>query len=685
MVGTIWGRTRAGVKAAIGKPAETDRDDRHMAFLKGAVWGVVVGGAGAVAASLLAPQPAGPVPPEAPLMAGPAAPAAPAPEEPATPPAPAADAAPATVDSMPAAPAAPDAVAMPEVAAEAAPAATLQDAAPVVPPAPEAERSADVSEGSAEPAPVQAPAAAMPDPATGGGPAAPDTAPALRPSPDPAPSEPTAPGDLSLAQEAPAPDVPVLPSLQSRAPQVPAAEADIVVQTAPPPPVPSVAEDGETAVIVEDEPSDTATADDGSDAVARNNDGGRAAGGSATTQSAADSGADQTEASGGSLRTLPKGAPGPAPADGEAEAADGVAVPAVPAQTAAEVAAATATPVTVLDETPTEAPTIADTMGDPERLPAAMNEGATVSVTTPETRLTVRPPASAAPAGTVGAPSSPMAPAPAGTPARPSVVSIIDAPASGLPGAGRTEIIRRDAPASAPAADRVMPVVDDDAPALVRYGAFFDNPAGLPLLTLVLIDDGTMTDGPRALADVPFPVTVLLDPRRPGASERMDAYAAAGIEIAALAALPEGATDADVKVAMEGTFDALPRAVALVETGQGDLAVGPEVAGPLIGDLAQAGRGLLVPDQGLNGALRAAAAADVPALTIYRDLDATGQDARVIRRFIDQAAFRARQQRGVVLLARLRPETVSALILWGDANRAGQVALAPLSTTLLAQ
>ena len=65
-----------------------------------------------------------------------------------------------------------------------------------------------------------------------------------------------------------------------------------------------------------------------------------------------------------------------------------------------------------------------------------------------------------------------------------------------------------------------------------------------------------------------------------------------------------------------------------------------------------------------------------------RDLDAEGQDARVIRRFLDQAAFRARQESGVVMLGRVRPDTISALILWGTANRAGQVALVPVSAVL---
>ena len=101
--------------------------------------------------------------------------------------------------------------------------------------------------------------------------------------------------------------------------------------------------------------------------------------------------------------------------------------------------------------------------------------------------------------------------------------------------------------------------------------------------------------------------------------------------------------------------------------------------------LAEDGRGLVTVSKGLNTALRAAEQANVPAGVIFRDLDSEGQDARVIRRFLDQAAFRARQESGVLLLARVRPNTISALVLWGTANRAGQVAVAPVSAVLSAQ
>jgi polysaccharide deacetylase 2 family uncharacterized protein YibQ len=72
----------------------------------------------------------------------------------------------------------------------------------------------------------------------------------------------------------------------------------------------------------------------------------------------------------------------------------------------------------------------------------------------------------------------------------------------------------------------------------------------------------------------------------------------------------------------------------------------------------------------------------VPVATVERDLDSNDQTAAVIRRFIDRSAFQARQTSGVVLISLLRAETLSALTLWSTANRAGQVALAPVSAIL---
>lgn len=72
----------------------------------------------------------------------------------------------------------------------------------------------------------------------------------------------------------------------------------------------------------------------------------------------------------------------------------------------------------------------------------------------------------------------------------------------------------------------------------------------------------------------------------------------------------------------------------------------------------------------------------MPSATVFRDFDSADQTPTVIRRFLDQAAFRAGQEGGVIMMGRLRADTISALILWGLQDRASRVDLAPVSVLL---
>jgi polysaccharide deacetylase 2 family uncharacterized protein YibQ len=181
---------------------------------------------------------------------------------------------------------------------------------------------------------------------------------------------------------------------------------------------------------------------------------------------------------------------------------------------------------------------------------------------------------------------------------------------------------------------------------------------------------------------MPFAVTVAINPADPDAAARLQTYRSMGIEVLAMANLPQGAQPTDVEVTLESVFATLPGTVGLLDAGDGGVQSTSAVTAQVLARLGADGRGLVIGSTGLNPALRSAATAQVPAAEIYRDLDGNGQDAGTIRRFLDNAAFRARQQSGIILLARLRPETISALILWGTENRAGQVALAPISAVL---
>lgn len=270
------------------------------------------------------------------------------------------------------------------------------------------------------------------------------------------------------------------------------------------------------------------------------------------------------------------------------------------------------------------------------------------------------------------------------SPEAPSVVSIVPDEAPSLPGGETGVAIRRPTTELADAAVVPEAEFDPDAPAIVRFAGKFENPQGKPLLSVVLIDDGSLDDAVGAVAAIGVPVTVVLDPDMPEAKEKLAAYRSAGIEVAVRAVLPTQATPSDVETAFEASFSKLQQTALLMDDGTGGLQNNRTTTEFAMEALAKEGRGFLTVSKGLNTALRLAEQNEVPAGVIYRDLDSEGQGARVIRRFLDQAAFRARQDGSVILLGRVRPDTVSALILWGTANRAGQVVFAPVSAALLA-
>ena len=120
-----------------------------------------------------------------------------------------------------------------------------------------------------------------------------------------------------------------------------------------------------------------------------------------------------------------------------------------------------------------------------------------------------------------------------------------------------------------------------------------------------------------------------------------------------------------------------------------DAALDFQALGPgavqLATNLAESGHGLVSFPAGLNTGHKSALKLDVPAGLVFLDLDGDGQESPVIRRFLDNAAFRARNEEGVIVIARTRPETLQALLEWSLGNRAQTVTLAPISAVLLGE
>lgn len=227
----------------------------------------------------------------------------------------------------------------------------------------------------------------------------------------------------------------------------------------------------------------------------------------------------------------------------------------------------------------------------------------------------------------------------------------------------------------------------EDVPTpLERFAVDFENPDGKPLMSIILIDDGTSPVGLEALQNFPYPISFAMPFNMDGVEDAMAIYRAAGFEVIAMVDLPDGAGAQDTEVAMQTVLGRVPEAVAVMDgTGSG-LQSSRAAAEQLAPILMESGHGAVFFPKGLNTAQQLLARQGVPAVSVFRDFDAKGQNATVIRRFLDQAAFKAGQdEAGVVMVGRLRPDTVSALLLWGLQDRADRVALAPISALLRAE
>ncbi|UWR23768.1 divergent polysaccharide deacetylase family protein [Sulfitobacter sp. S190] len=316
-----------------------------------------------------------------------------------------------------------------------------------------------------------------------------------------------------------------------------------------------------------------------------------------------------------------------------------------------------------------------------------------------EAALPPAPETPIAPAVPETAPDVAPEPSPDADP-QPPAVRVLPAPntaqtapdAAALPRIGRpaTRLIDGTGSATAPQPETIdTPVDPADLPPLEAFAADFENLDAKPLMSLVLIDTGADLDGGEiglpALRSFPYPISFAVDSSLADAAARMQRYRDDGFEVLAMIDLPEGAQPNDAEVNLNATLSSLSQVVGVLEGTEGGLQPSRETADQVSAILRSSGHGLVTRNQGLNTMANLARKQGVAAAPIFRDFDSNDQNARVIRRFLDQAAFKAGQEGGVIMLGRLRPETIKALLVWALADRAGTVALAPVSAVLTAQ
>ncbi|WP_371153456.1 divergent polysaccharide deacetylase family protein [Jannaschia sp. 2305UL9-9] len=222
-------------------------------------------------------------------------------------------------------------------------------------------------------------------------------------------------------------------------------------------------------------------------------------------------------------------------------------------------------------------------------------------------------------------------------------------------------------------------------PAIIANAEPFSNPLDLPLFSIILIDDPSTGMTRDNLLAFDFPVTFAVDPTAPDAAETMQFYRDAGHEVLMLATgLPVSDAPQDIEIALTGALAEMPGAVGILDREDGGFSGNREALSALLPPMAEVGLGLVTYGGGLNSGVANAQRDGIPADSLYRVIDADGERAPVITRYLDRATFEAAQDGRAMVVGRTSPDTVTALFSWALGRRSEAVAVAPVSHLLRA-
>ena len=277
-----------------------------------------------------------------------------------------------------------------------------------------------------------------------------------------------------------------------------------------------------------------------------------------------------------------------------------------------------------------------------------------------------------------------VTPSPDGQPAPETamVEPAVIAPDAALPSATTEGRLPQIGQVATPDADQATAIAED-LPRLKRYARNYSAEGDKPRFAVVLIDDGSDTLDRAKLAALPFAVTFAVDPLAANATEAEAIYRAAGQEVLILAkGIPEGATPSDLEQSLQALSAALPESIGVLDLDSGGFQDNRALATQVVSILKAQGRGILTYDRGLNAADQEARREDLPAAKVFRMIDAGNEEAPLIRRYLDRAAFKAAQEGQVVVVGHTRAETITALLEWTVEGRAASVSMAPASAVM---
>ncbi|MEQ9041894.1 MAG: divergent polysaccharide deacetylase family protein [Silicimonas sp.] len=220
-----------------------------------------------------------------------------------------------------------------------------------------------------------------------------------------------------------------------------------------------------------------------------------------------------------------------------------------------------------------------------------------------------------------------------------------------------------------------------DGPAIRAFAMDYDTPANAALISVILMHEGPEPMAAADLGRLPPTVAFAIDAGAPNAAGVASEYRRAGREVVMIPSLPAGATPQDVEVALSANLTRIPEAVAIMDVTGSSFQSDREAVAQVVAVVTDTGHGLITFPRGLNTAHQQAERAGLPTGLIFRVVDEDGESDEQIRRTLDRAAFRARQDDAVILVGHTRPGTMAAIKAWAE-EAAANVTLAPVSAAL---
>ncbi|MEM1266971.1 MAG: divergent polysaccharide deacetylase family protein [Pseudomonadota bacterium] len=242
-------------------------------------------------------------------------------------------------------------------------------------------------------------------------------------------------------------------------------------------------------------------------------------------------------------------------------------------------------------------------------------------------------------------------------------------------------------PQTEPAEGRALLVPQPLVPgsALAENSVTISVDRSRPLMSIVLLDQGAPQTLREGLLSLSAPFTFGVEADLENATDITTTYRTAGYEVVAVMPAEQqiverGGDPALLADLVSATLAAVPGSTALVDRIDGPMPLDQALAARAIDAVTVTGHGLLTHRGiGLNDVPDRAREANVPSGVIYRVVD---EIPSAVAAELARALVEAQDNGSVIVMARMQPETVTALISWLLGPAANAVSIAPVSTVL---